>query len=78
LFIRDVVIIRSINFGTIGNVGHMDGKKIGDAKITIPPKVTIFFDQSLAMEPTWIHVPIMHAPKNFQISNDKLRGQQHP
>jgi hypothetical protein len=20
----------------------------------------------------------MHAPKNFQISNDKLRGQQHP
>jgi len=72
------MIIRWTNFGTIRTVGHMDNKKIKDATITIPPKVTIFLDQSLDMEPTWIHVPIMHALKNFQVLNDKLHGQQHP
>jgi hypothetical protein len=68
--ISDVMITRSTNFGTIRNVGHIDGKNIGGVEITIPPKATKRVNQLLAMEPS-IHVPLMHATKNLQVSNNE-------
>jgi flagellar capping protein FliD len=68
--INDVMITIPTNFGTIGNVGHTVGNNIGGVEITIPPKATKRVNQLLAMEPS-IHVPLMHAPKNLQVSNNE-------
>jgi hypothetical protein len=64
------MIIKLTNFGTIGNVGHIDGKNIRGVEITIPPKATKIVNQLFAMEPS-IHVPLMHALKNLQVSNNE-------
>jgi hypothetical protein len=64
------MITRPTNFGTIGSVGHTDGKNIGGVESTIPPKATKKVNQVLAMEPS-IHVPLMHAPQNLQVSNNE-------
>jgi hypothetical protein len=68
--ISDIMITIQTNFGTIGNVGHADGKNIGGVEITIPPKPTKRVNQLLAMEPS-IHLSLMHAPKTLQVSNNE-------
>jgi hypothetical protein len=71
------VITRLIDFGSVGNVGHINTINIRVAKVTIKPQAIKRVDQSLAMEhPN--DVPLMHAPKNPQVSNDELCGPQHP
>jgi len=74
---NDVMITIQANFCTIGNVGNTDGKNIGGVEITIPPKATKRVNQLLAMEPS-IHLPLIHAPKTLQVSNNECHGQQHP
>jgi hypothetical protein len=73
----DVLITRSIDFGPIGNVGHMNTINTSDVEVTIKPEAIEIVDQPLAMEHP-INVPLMHAPENLQVSSDELYGPQHP
>jgi hypothetical protein len=45
----DVVIIGLTNFGSVGNVGHMNTIKIEVAKVTIQLEAMEKVDQSFAM-----------------------------
>jgi hypothetical protein len=65
----DVVIIRLTDFGSVGNVGHMNTINIETAEVTIQLKAIENVDQSFAMEHP-IDVQLMHAPKNVQPSSD--------
>jgi len=49
--IGDVVNTKLTNFGTIENVGHIDGNNIRGVKDTIPLKTIEIIDQSLAIRP---------------------------
>jgi len=55
--IGDVVNIKLIDFGTIENVGHIDGNNIRGVEDTIPLVTIEIIHQSLAVGPP-IHVPL--------------------
>jgi hypothetical protein len=68
LLIGDIMITKLINFGIVGNVGHMDGNNIRVVNLSPshqkPHKeLTNRIDQYLTTKPT-IHVSLMHALKN--------------
>jgi hypothetical protein len=74
MHIVDIVIIKLTDFGSVGNVGHTYGNNVGGAKVTIQQKpqnkLTNFYYGTT-------HPCTINAPKNLQISNDELHGQQH-
>ncbi len=71
------MITKLINFGSVGNVGHMNTIDIGGVEVTIEPQAIKRVDQFLAMEhPS--NVSLLHALENIQVLSDELHGPQHP
>jgi hypothetical protein len=69
MHIVDVVIIKLNNFGSVGNIGHINGNNIGGAKVTIQLKTTKKVDQFYRRT---THSCTVKCPKK-----PELHGQQH-